>query len=143
MVTTKFKVMSYLLAITMVLSVFAILQITASAKAVDTNNSVSTKSSGNYNYEILEDGTAEITGYTGSQTNITISSTLGGYTVTSIGKHAFQNCSGLELVAIGDSVKRIGNWAFYNCESLESVTIGQSIESIGKCAFGYNFGEIK
>ena len=37
------------------------------------------------------------------------------YAVTSIGKYAFYECSGLTSVTIGNSVTSIGNWAFWKC----------------------------
>ena len=37
------------------------------------------------------------------------------YSVTSIGDHAFYNCSGLTSVTIPNSVTSIGWSAFYNC----------------------------
>ncbi|MDE5601347.1 MAG: leucine-rich repeat domain-containing protein, partial [Clostridia bacterium] len=55
--------------------------------------------------------------------------------VTSIGKNAFNKCSGLTSVTIGDSVTSIGEHAFYDCSGLTSVTIGGSVTSIDELAF--------
>ena len=55
--------------------------------------------------------------------------------VTSIGKSAFYNCSGLTSVTIPNSVTNIGNNAFSNCSGLTSVTIPDSVTSIGNGAF--------
>ncbi len=57
------------------------------------------------------------------------------YSVTTIGYQAFNNCSGLTSVTIGNSVTTIGDYAFYNCTGLTSVTIPNSVTTIGKCAF--------
>ena len=43
--------------------------------------------------------------------------------VTSIGEHAFSNCSSLKSVTIPDRVKSISNYAFINCKSLKDVFI--------------------
>ena len=57
------------------------------------------------------------------------------YSVTSIGDYAFEDCSGLTSVTIGNSVTSIGSHAFYNCRGLTSVTIPNSVTSIGWGAF--------
>lgn len=57
--------------------------------------------------------------------------------VTSIGRHAFQNCSGLTSINIPNSVTSIGNSAFSGCSGLTSITIPDSVISIGWCAFFY------
>ena len=57
------------------------------------------------------------------------------YTVTSIGKKAFNECYGLTSVTIPNSVKSIGSSAFAWCIDLTSVTIPNSVTSIGNSAF--------
>ncbi|MBR6802846.1 MAG: leucine-rich repeat protein [Kiritimatiellae bacterium] len=66
---------------------------------------------------------------------ITIPDKLGGYSVTSIGRSAFYNCSSLTSVTIPSSVTSIGYDAFRDCSSLTSVTIPSSVTSIGGSAF--------
>ena len=61
--------------------------------------------------------------------------------VTSIGDYAFRYCYGLTSVTIGNGVESIGMDAFYSCSGLTSVTIGNSVTSIGKEAF-YNCSEL-
>lgn len=55
--------------------------------------------------------------------------------VTSIGNHAFSQCSNLTSVTIPNSVTYIGKWAFYGCSSLTSMTIPNSVEKIDWFAF--------
>ena len=57
------------------------------------------------------------------------------YSVTSIGKKAFYECSGLTSVTIPESVTNIGEYAFDSCSGLTSVTIPESVSEIGKWAF--------
>ena len=84
---------------------------------------------GDYGYKILDDGTVEITGYTGSDTEIVIPSEIEGKAVTSIGETAFYYCKGLTRVTIPDSVTSIGEAAFYYCKGLTSITIPDSVTS--------------
>jgi len=86
-------------------------------------------------YEIT-DNQATITGFDISYAgDMLIPSTLGGYSVTSIGEAAFEGCAGLTSVTISDSVTSIGSGAFAYCDGLTSVTIGNSVTSIGDYAF--------
>ena len=57
------------------------------------------------------------------------------YTVMSIDGTAFQDCTGLTTVTIGNSVTSIGDLAFQKCSNLESVTIGTGVLTIGISAF--------
>ena len=57
------------------------------------------------------------------------------YSVTSIGQHAFRECSDLTSVVIPNSVTRIGSYAFWECPGLTSVAIPNSVTSIGWEAF--------
>ena len=72
---------------------------------------------------------------TSTSGTLTIPSTINGYSVTSIGRYAFSDCSELTSVTIPDSVTSIGSSAFYNCSGLTSVTIPNSVTSIGGEAF--------
>ena len=55
--------------------------------------------------------------------------------ITTIGKCAFNNCSGVTKITIPDSVKRIEDSAFRGCTGLTSIYISNSVEEIGECAF--------
>ena len=55
--------------------------------------------------------------------------------VTSIGKGAFCDCTGLTSIEIPASVTSIGDDAFEGCNKLTSITIPASVTSIGEDAF--------
>ena len=55
--------------------------------------------------------------------------------VTSIGDHAFFDCSSLTSIEIPNSVTSIGDCAFDGCNSLTSIEIPNSVTSIGYRAF--------
>ena len=93
---------------------------------------------GDYDYLILEDGTAEITRYTrysGYEENLTIPAQLDNIPVTSIGDYVFKYCNELISVTIPDSVTSIGIETFLLCEYLTSITIPNNVTSIGDYAF--------
>lgn len=68
---------------------------------------------------------------------VTIPSTLGGKTVTSVGNYAFYTCDRLTGVIFGNSVTNIGYGAFYGCSVLASVELPSSLKSLGNECF-YN-----
>lgn len=97
------KTLSLLLCLAMILSMFTLI-----------GTAVSAETSGDFEYSVLDNGTVSIIEYTGSATDLTVPSELGGYTVTAIGSWAFANCTSLESITIPNTVTTIGSDAFYN-----------------------------
>lgn len=64
-----------------------------------------------------------------------LTSVVIGNNVITIGNRAFAFCTGLTSVVIGDSVTTIDEEAFYSCDSLKSVRIPDSVTTIGESAF--------
>lgn len=93
-------------------------------------------SNSDFEYKVLEDGTAEITRYKGKATDLVIPSEIDGYKVTSIGNYAFDMCQSLTNITIANSVISIGDGAFSWCTSLTDIKIPDSVTSIGASAFG-------
>ncbi|MBR4552687.1 MAG: leucine-rich repeat domain-containing protein, partial [Bacteroidaceae bacterium] len=76
------------------------------------------------------------TAYKGSITipaAVTYSGTT--YSVTSIERYAFYDCTGLTSITIPSSVTSIGKWAFFGCSGLTSINIPNSVTSIGERTF--------
>ncbi len=115
----------------LILSVALLLSVVPTATVGVT---VSAETSGDFTYTVW-DGEATITGYTGSETVVTIPTALEGYPVTAIGYEAFYEYTSLESITIPDSVTSIGDNAFYNCKSLENITLPDSLTEIGEYAF--------
>ncbi|MBQ9375904.1 MAG: leucine-rich repeat domain-containing protein, partial [Ruminococcus sp.] len=90
---------------------------------------------GDYEYNVLDDGTVEITKYNGDADEVVIPSRINGKNVTSIGGWAFADNDDFTSVTIPDGVKAIGDSAFSACFYLQSVTIPGSVTTIGESAF--------
>ena len=73
---------------------------------------------------------ASITKYIGSSKSVSVPSSIGGYTVTSIGDSAFKD-TGITYVSIPNTVKAIENYAFSGCSGLYSLTIPNSVTRLG------------
>ena len=65
-----------------------------------------------YEYSVLDDGTVEITKYTGNESKVAVPDEIDSKSVTKIGSGAFSRCAKLESITIPDSVSKIGNKAF-------------------------------
>jgi len=115
-----------------------------------------------FEYNLLEDGTIEISGIAGGNSleNIIIPECYDGYivsgiakncfkgntllssveisdTVTSIGEGAFRDCSNLTSVVLPNNLSLMSNMLFYGCTNLRTVTIPESVTQIGSYAFAY------
>ena len=102
-----------------------------------------------FSYAIYSDGNgnmeAAITGYTGSETEVTIPSEINGVPVTSVGNPnnsgpfssagLFNMNPAIKSVVIPEGVKSIAPGAFTNLTGLEQVTIPDSVTVIGDEAF--------
>ena len=123
------KIVSIILTIIFVISIMPIGLF--SIVSAETTNYIE----GFYTYTV-KNGEATITDcFTSISGDVTIPSTLGGYPVTSIGHHAFNNCTSLVNITIGHSVTSIGQSAFESCTSLTSISIPNSVTSIGYRTF--------
>ena len=79
--------------------------------------------SGDYEYRVLEDGTAEIMRYRGSAKFLEIPGKLNGLAVTRIGDRAFSDCENLTGITIPDNVNDIGENPFSYCVNLNQVIV--------------------
>ena len=89
---------------------------------------------GNYQYRLLEDGTAEVLIYVGNRTELTIPADMDGVEVTSIGESAFLYCTFTDAV-VPKGVTVIGVDAFCFCASLTSVILPDTVTEIRSGAF--------
>jgi hypothetical protein len=87
-----------------------------------------------FSYVLLDDGTAEINSYTGSDTEVVIPSNINGYTVTSIGEDTFFRLESVTSITIPDTVTNLSAYSFYG-SGIKEITIPNSVTSIDDLAF--------
>ena len=86
-----------------------------------------TYSTGNskYTYEVLEDGSVEISYYNGTDAVVAIPEEIDGKRVTSIGEEAFFECSSITSIEIPKSVISIGKLALGRCNSVTNIYVDE------------------
>ncbi|MFL0270043.1 leucine-rich repeat protein [Candidatus Clostridium radicumherbarum] len=129
----KMKMLSLMLVLTILIVSFNFMPVLAATTGTDANG---------FTWQSDDGVTYSITGYNGSDTNITIPSSIDGHAVTSIGNNAFNGNNdiryqSLTSVTIPNTVTSIGGFAFYYCSSLVNISIPDSVTSIGDSAFAY------
>lgn len=120
------KVLSIVLVIAAVLTLFSSCK---SDKPVQ---------SGDYEYVVLEDNTAKITKYLGTEDvpELQIPSSIDEYTVTVIGKEAFKGVQCIRKVYTPDTLTKIEEYAFAN-STIKNALMNRSklLTEIGQYAF--------
>ena len=96
---------------------------------------ISNGSEQDYEYHELDDGTIEITKYSGSDTIVEVPSQIDGKQVTSIGSRAFYQCTKITQLTLPEGIAKIGDAAFWACSGLAELTLPDSVKDIGDSAF--------
>ena len=91
---------------------------------------------GDFTYVLLDDGTAEITGWSGGATDLEIPEALDGHAVSALGDYAVSYWDELTRVTVPDGVTRLGEGVFEGCTSLAFVRLPGNIEFAGANPFG-------
>ena len=110
------KIISLTLAALMLIGVLAAAPTVASALDAD------------YEYDVLENGTAALTYYYDGGTAIEIPSELDGYTVSEIAEYAIE-CYSATSISIPASIKAISPTAFVLCDNIEEFTVDSDSEN--------------
>jgi hypothetical protein len=122
----KKKILALIMCIAMVIGIFPVY-----AFADDTSS--------DWTYNVFRDGTAEITGYYGTDTELLFPEIIDGYTMVAIADDAFKYDFGDECnftkVVIPETYKRIGRNNFYECRSLSEVCLPSGLVDIGINSF--------
>lgn len=107
------KIISIILSIIIVISLFS----------VGIINTYAESNSSDFEYEVLDDVSVEITRYNGTASSLSIPSHLDGYTVKSICTGAFEDCISIKNVTIPYTIENIDDFSFVNCKSLVSIDV--------------------
>jgi hypothetical protein len=88
-----------------------------------------------FTYNVINGDECEITGYNGTDTDVTIPEYIGGYRVTGIGEKAFAANGNIVNITMPSTIKRIEDYAFQGCIGIINVTVPEGVEFIGNGAF--------
>ncbi|HZJ78620.1 MAG TPA: leucine-rich repeat protein [Clostridia bacterium] len=86
-------------------------------------------------YEKLTQTSIRLTGYNGTDVDVTIPDIIDGLIVKEIGANMFSGYYALESVVIPNTVAVIGNSAFLDCKNLTVISIGTGVTTIRTSAF--------
>lgn len=144
------KLLSVTVSVLMIIGIFFAVPITSYAAEdqiteippIEESISGGFVTSDGFKGELLDDGTWEITEYSGTESNLVIPGEFSGKKVTSIGYDAFYDNDSIVSVTIPDSVTVINYSAFDYCVNLESVNIPDSVTYISAQAF-YDCASLK
>lgn len=92
---------------------------------------------GDYEYQVLDGGTVEITKYSGAGGQVEIPDTIDGKSISSIGQSAFGSNQDVTQVELPATVTELQYMSFYKCNNLEKVIIpaDSQLKKIGGSAF--------
>lgn len=130
MENTKARIPAILAAVLMVIAFALVGSGTVYAESVIT--------SGDYAYTVLDDGSAQMIGYTGMNHHVEYPPSIDGHEVTRVGWEDthYELCPDtVTSISLPDTVVSIGNYAFGGAESLQSITFGAGLKTIEAEAF--------
>ena len=135
------KVLSVILAVVMLASIFTALPIMANA--LDPSGSCGENVTYTFNSstgKLTISGTGAMQDYYPETTPFrsvsAIKSIVISSGVTSIGQYTFYECSGLTSVSIASTVTNLKYDAFYKCTALKNIMLPEGVKTIGGQAFG-------
>ncbi|MCD8049335.1 MAG: leucine-rich repeat protein [Clostridia bacterium] len=88
-----------------------------------------------FSYSDNGDGTAAITGYSGSETDVVIPTEIDGIKITAIAESAFKNNTAITSVVVPNGVTEMGESAFYGCTALTNAYSPKDLTEIPDNAF--------
>ncbi len=122
------KILSAILSAVMLISVFSTALPQGISVQAETNDA-------SFTYSLSGDK-AVITGYTGTDSQVTVPDTIDGYAVSQIGEFAFFMNTNITEITLPETIEVIDDYAFFKCSKLSKVSIEKnSTLRIGTSAF--------
>lgn len=121
----KKRVLSFILAVSILFTMFTILPIVAKAQSGHCGENVTWTLDDNGTLTISGNGpmwNANVFGHGDSIDTVIIKNG-----VTAIGNRSFYSCNDMTSITIPDSITSIGSEAFSRCESLENVVLPKTV----------------
>ena len=109
--------------------------ITESAVQEGESKEVKAANSTAFTYEIIDNSSISITGYSGSDTAVIIPETIDGYTVTEISSNVFIDCTKITEIKLPETLQKIGYCALEGCTGLTKLDVPDNVTSIEEYAF--------
>ena len=95
-----------------------------------------TQTADGWSYETNSNGTLTITGYSGTETKVTVPATIGGKSVSGIGNSAFYNNRKLEEMTVSEGIQTIG-WHAFTSSTIKKIYLPASLNTFGSCSRMY------
>ncbi|MBR1663730.1 MAG: leucine-rich repeat domain-containing protein [Ruminococcus sp.] len=133
------KIISSVLALSMILGASAYLPAGFSEAGGITAQAEDMLTYGDFKYKLLDDGTAEITAYTGSVKELTVPAKLGsikvrgfnGLSMLGADDSEKDRLAKIKKVTFSEGIEYLGMFAFYGNDAIEEVVMPDSITSVG------------
>ncbi len=114
----------------------AIITLISCVYVVNATESVVSAEAPDFSYKLI-DGEAWLTNYTGTATELTLPTTLDGYSVVGVSEMDFCNNKTVVSLTIPGNIKTVGQMSMSNWSALEKVVFEEGVETIGWESFYY------
>ena len=94
-------------------------------------------SAGTFTYDVLDDGTVMLTGYTGTASDVTVPAVIDGHAVYGIASGTFQEKENVQTITLESGITYVDYSAFGYCPNLRSVRLCDTVEKVETNAFIY------
>ena len=87
-----------------------------------------------FEFELLDDETIRITEYTGTETDVTVPSSIGEYIVKEVSYSAFDDCDLIQSITFSEGIERI-YCICTNCPNLDTINLPSTVNELEESSF--------